>query len=177
MLLAVGRLEPAKDHLMLLEAIRLVRQQVPSVVLLIAGTGSLEEVVAQRITELGCKGCVRLLGERDDIDDLYAAADVFVSSSAWEGMPLSILEAMAAGLPVVATDVGDCAEVIGDGGEVVPSGEPRGLAAALVRGLDPGFRAVRSRAARDRARKEYGIDAWLGRVTRVYERAARVPTP
>ena len=62
---------------------------------------------------LGCAGSIHLLGHRDDIDALYVAADLFVSSSAWEGMPLSILEAMAAGLPVVATDVGDCTDVIG----------------------------------------------------------------
>ena len=176
-LLAAGRLEPPKDHLMLIEAMRTVLDQRPEAALLIAGTGTWAGRLEQRVEALGCGASVRLLGHRDDIDALYAAADVFVSSSAWEGMPLSILEAMAAGLPVVATDVGDCADVIGAAGMLVPPGDPAALARALVESLDPVTRSTRSGASRDRAHLEFGVDAWVRRVARVYDRAVRGTTP
>ena len=123
--LAAGRLEPQKDHQLLLEAMRVVLDHRPDAVLLIAGSGALADTLADRAAQLGCARSVRLLGHRDDMGDLYAAADLFVSSSAREGMPQSILEAIAAGLQVVATDVGDCKDIIGPEGEVVPAGDLR----------------------------------------------------
>lgn len=176
-LLAVGRLEPPKNHALMLDAMRLLVDDLPGAALLIAGSGSLADELAERVAVLDLAPVVRLLGHRNDVDHLLAASDIFVSSSAWEGMPIAILEALAAGLPVVATDVGDCREVIGAGGRVVASGDPAALRAAVLEALEPQARAAMSIAARERAQDEYGIASWVSRLVAVYERAAFGPEP
>ena len=110
-----------------------------------------------------------LLGERADVPELLAAADVFVLSSASEGAPLSILEAMAAGLPVVASNVGGIAELVEDGvtGLLVPPADPVRLAQALARVLDD--RDLRQRlgtAGRARARERFDLGGLACRPSR-----------
>ena len=178
LLVAAGRLEPPKDHLCMVEAMASVVTAHPDAVLLMLGSGSCGEAIASRVRALGLGGSVRLLGLRDDVADVLGAADLFISSSAWEGMPLSILEAMSAGLPVVATDVGDCRALLGDTGVIVPPRTPVALAQAISSLLDDPERAAElGRAARQRALTDYGLDQWVRSLVAVYRRVASAPTP
>ncbi len=133
--LAVGSLTEQKDYMNLLKAAAIVVARFPDIVFLIAGGGVLEGDLTSAASALGVGEQVRFLGERDDVPLLLRRADIMVNSSAWEGLPITILEAMAAGVPTVATDVGGTAEVISgdDCGLVVPSKDPKSLAAAILR--------------------------------------------
>ena len=133
--LTVGRLEPVKNHLGLLSAFREVAAVHPHARLLIAGQGPLQAATEQRIVELGLADRVRLLGLRRDIPDLLNAADAFVLPSLWEGMPLTLLEASATALPIVATDVGGNSEVVLESktGYLVPVRDTAALAEAMLR--------------------------------------------
>ncbi|WP_158883504.1 glycosyltransferase [Amycolatopsis anabasis] len=130
--LCVARLEPQKRHDVLLEA--WARLGGPAV-LLIAGDGSLRGALERRCADLGIEERVRFLGNRNDVPALLAAADVTVLTSDWEGLPIAVLESLAAGCPVVATDVDGVRELLADGGGVlVPPRDPDATAEAL-RGL------------------------------------------
>ena len=135
--LAAGRLAPAKDYAGLLRAFAALagRRQAR---LFIAGDGPLRGELAGRVEALGLVGRVRLLGLRDDLPELYRACDALVLSSAWEGMPNVVLEAMASSTPVVATAVGAVPEMVahGETGFVVPPGGHAALAAAMERMMD-----------------------------------------
>ena len=133
--LTVGRLEPVKNHLELLRAFREVVAVHPHARLLIAGQGPLQAAIEQRIAELGLAERVRLLGVRRDIPDVLNAADAFVLPSLWEGMPLTLLEAGAAALPIVATAVGGISEIVLEGktGYLVPARDMDALAEAMRR--------------------------------------------
>ena len=133
--LTVGHLEPVKNHLELLRAFREVAAGHPHARLLIAGQGSLQAATEQRIAELGLADRVRLLGTRRDIPELLNAADAFVLPSLWEGMPLTLLEAGAVGLPIVATDVGGNSEIVLESktGYLVPVRDTAALAEAMLR--------------------------------------------
>jgi glycosyltransferase involved in cell wall biosynthesis len=125
--LCLARLEPQKRHDVLLDAWAAVEGEA---VLWLAGDGSLRAELERRAQALGRR--VEFLGTRADVPDLLAAADVTVLTSDWEGLPLAVLESMAAGRPVVATGVGGIGEVLaGGGGIVVPPADPAATAAAL----------------------------------------------
>lgn len=111
-LITAARFAPQKDHLLLLEALTTVEGDWR---LLLVGDGPTRPQVEQAVKELGLSDRIEFLGLRDDIEHLLANADVFVLPSKWEGLPLSILEAMRAGLPVIATDTGGVAEAVTDG--------------------------------------------------------------
>jgi glycosyltransferase involved in cell wall biosynthesis len=132
--LAIGRLEPAKDYPTLFSAVtRLVGDG--GQIVLIAGTGPLESALADMTEKNEHLASVRLLGLRDDVPELLSAADAFVLSSAWEGMPNVVMEALSAGKPVVATRVGGVPELVQDGvsGYLVSPGDPGELAGAMGR--------------------------------------------
>ena len=130
---------------------------------------------------MGLSGRVRLLGLRDDMAELYRASDALVLSSAWEGMPNVVLEAMASGRPVVATAVGAVPEMVADGwtGFVVPPGDHTALASAMERmmGLAPEERRAMGEAGRSRVRERHSVesvvDAWEGLFGRLLEDRAR----
>lgn len=137
LLLVVGRLEPQKDHQNLLNALALLHAERRDWVCLMAGDGALRPELERQIRESGLDGHVRLLGVRRDIPDLLAAADYLVLSSAWEGFPLVVGEAMACACPVVATNCGGVAEFLGANDRLLVS--PRdsaALSAALRAALD-----------------------------------------
>lgn len=136
LVIAVGRLAPQKDYPTLLAAAERWARRGRPPLLVIAGGGPLHGELAARI-DAG-RLPVRLLGHRDDLADLLVAADVFVMSSTWEARSLAVQEAMFAGAPVVATAVGGIPELVGDGAELVPTGDPDALAAAVERLLDDG---------------------------------------
>jgi glycosyltransferase involved in cell wall biosynthesis len=161
--LAAGRIVPAKDFSNLLEAFALVQRQSPHARLLIAGETKGDEFV--RLTaleiELGFNEPIGWLGLRRDLPALLDAADGFVLSSAWEGMPLALGEAMAMGKPCVATDVGGVRELAGDTGRIVPARDALQLSQAMlaVQRASKAERAAQGRAARQRIEKEFSIDA------------------
>jgi glycosyltransferase involved in cell wall biosynthesis len=132
--IAVGRLTEQKDFDTLLRAFRIHGAAVPEARLVVVGKGELREQLEALAAELQVSDRVAFLGERTDVPALMAAADALVLSSAWEGLPNVVMEAMATGLPVVATDVGGVAELVIDGetGFTVPPGSPDHLASAMT---------------------------------------------
>lgn len=127
---AVGRLNALKNHALLLEAFRLIPE---GALLLLVGQGELEQELKSLVRDLGLEPRVRFLGMRNDVPAILSASDCFVLSSVQEGIPLSVAEAMAAEVPVVATDVGGIREMIthGENGLLVKSGDASGLAEAM----------------------------------------------
>jgi glycosyltransferase involved in cell wall biosynthesis len=167
MLLAVGRLHPQKDYPTMLEAVARLRARTPRPVLVIAGDGPEAARISDRARELSVRS--RLLGRRDDIADLMGAADLLVLSSVWEARALVVQEAMQAGLPVVATDVGGIPELVGDQAIVVPPGSPDALAAALADVLDnPAEARQRAERARELAATWPDEAAVVDRVVEAY---------
>ena len=129
----VGRLERPKAHADLINAFRVARDQHPTAELAIAGDGRLRDALRDLVADLGLCDVVHFLGRRPDARELIAAADVFVMSSVWEGLPMALLEAMQAGTPVVATDVGDVSAVLlGTPSRVVAPGDVSALAQAMT---------------------------------------------
>ena len=163
--LAVARLAPQKGLLTLLDvAARLTRGRI-----VVVGDGPLHDELAARIRDEHLP--VTLAGRRDDVADLLAAADVALSTSLWEGQPVFVQEALRAGVPVVATDVGGTAEVTGDAAVLVPVGDPGALAEALEALLgDPAARAERGRRSAARAAQLPGADAALAQVREIHAR-------
>ncbi len=132
--IAVARLSPEKDFATLLEATVIVAGELPDFRLIIAGDGPLRAELEQHRDQAGLQKHVTFLGDRSDIPQLMGEAGFFVSSSVSEGISLTLLEAMASGLPVVATEVGGNPEILGDDetGSLVPSRDPSALAQAMI---------------------------------------------
>jgi glycosyltransferase involved in cell wall biosynthesis len=167
--LAVGRFEVAKDYPTMLRAFAKVREQEPRAVLLLVGRGSLQKETEALARELGLGTGVRFLGVRSDVPEVMSAADGYVMSSAWEGMPMVLLEAAAAGLPIVATRVGGNYEVVrqGETGFLVPPSDHEALGLAMLRLSqlsEPERRAMGERG-REHVRAHYD----LGRVAERWE--------
>jgi glycosyltransferase involved in cell wall biosynthesis len=173
--LAAGRLVPAKAYPQLIEAFHEVLREHPESVLLVAGDGPLEEAVRSLITERGLAADVRMLGRRDDIPALMSAADAYVMSSDWEGLPSALLEAASASLPTVATDVAGNADIVVDGqtGLLVPAGNPAALADGIRRimRMSPTQRAAMGNAARDRVMSSFDILSVVDRWEAIYRSA------
>jgi glycosyltransferase involved in cell wall biosynthesis len=165
--LTVARLDEQKGHRYLLEA----AAQVPRVQFVLAGDGPLRPSLEAQAHALGLEGRVKFLGYRADISDLLAKCDVFVLPSLYEGLPLSILEAMAAAKPIIATQIGGTDEAVLDGatGLLVPPADPTALAAAIRSVLDDRVLAQRlASAGRIRVEQEFSTTAMLRQVTAVY---------
>jgi glycosyltransferase involved in cell wall biosynthesis len=167
--LAVGRFEIAKDYPNMLRAFARVHERHPESVLLLVGRGSLQEETEAVVRELGLSGAVRFLGVRADVVELMSAADGYVMSSAWEGMPVVLLEAAAGGLPIVATLAGGNHEVVSDevSGFLVPPRDDQALALAMLRmmGLSETQRRSMGERGREHVRTHYG----LGRLVERWE--------
>ncbi|HEY5940892.1 MAG TPA: glycosyltransferase, partial [Gemmatimonadales bacterium] len=140
--------------------------------------GSLQEATETLARALGLGDGVRFLGVRQDVAELMSAADGYVMSSAWEGMPIVLLEAAAAGLPIVATRVGGNAEVVreNESGFLVPARDSDALAAAMLRliALPDAERRSLGERGREHVRASYGlslvVDRWLEIYRGVLER-------
>ncbi len=181
LVVAVGNLRPGKAHRCLLDAlVGLDRARVPRWHLAIAGRGREKEPLAQAALAAGVADRVHLLGHRDDIPAILAAADVFAMPSLFEGLPLAILEAMFAGKPVVASAVGGIPEAIRDGieGRLVPAGDVAALSRALDELLvDVARRAASGAAARRRAEAEFTISHMADAYERLYACRPRPSLP
>ncbi|MCS6861161.1 MAG: glycosyltransferase, partial [Abditibacteriales bacterium] len=170
----VGTLRPVKGHRYLIEAIAAVREKVPHVHLSLVGDGPARGELDDLRQRLGLNGCVSLLGMRDDVDALLKQFDVFVLPSLSEGISNALLEAMAAGLPVVATDVGGNPEVVQHGvtGLLVPPQDSRALAEALWQLLtDADGRCAMGRKGRERVETYFSLSAMAQRYGEIYEAA------
>ncbi len=161
--LAAGRITAAKDYPNLLRAFARVHAAIPQSRLWIAGEGSnrKEERARKLVIEVGLADHVDWLGLRDDMPAVFDGADAFVLSSAWEGMPLVVGEAMAMEKPVVATDVGGVREMAGDAGMIVSSNDGSALAEAMLRIMRMSHeeRNVMGEAGRDRICQHFDMNA------------------
>jgi glycosyltransferase involved in cell wall biosynthesis len=160
--LAVGRHSEQKDYPNLLAALGRLGADRRWLVA-IAGTGPLLDLTRQEVEDRKLTDRVQILGLRTDVGDLMKAADGFALSSAYEGLPIVLLEAGASALPMVATDVGGNGQIVEDrvGGFLVPPRDPGALAGALERvmALAPEERASMGAAARERVGRGFGMDA------------------
>jgi glycosyltransferase involved in cell wall biosynthesis len=168
LVLTVARLDEQKGHKFLLEAIR----QVPEGIFVLAGDGPKRAALETQALDLGIADRVLFLGHRPDIPDLLASCDLFVLPSLYEGLPLSILEAMAAGKAVVATAVGGTPEAVLDGitGLLVPPGSPEALANAIRKVLSHLELACKmGSAGKARIREEFSVETMVNDVYQTYE--------
>ncbi len=133
-LVSVGRLAAVKDHATLLQAVALAKRTVPDLQLWIVGDGPERASLTALTAQLQLQDTVSFAGERHDVGTWLRHSDVFVLSSITEGMPMSVLEAMAAGLPTIATRVGGIPELIelSQAGTMIPARDPGGLAEAII---------------------------------------------
>ena len=127
----------------------------------------------QLASTLGISSEVRFLGTRTDVPRLMAAADAYVMASAWEGLPMGLLEASASALPIVATDVGGNHEIVRDriSGELAPAKNPAALADAMLRIVERSVDSRRSMglAGRQHVRQHYSLSAVVDQWEQLYE--------
>lgn len=170
----VARLAPEKDLGTLLRAFSTVVAAFPDARLVLAGGGAERPVLEALSRTLGLDASVLFLGERRDVEALLPAFDVTALSSVREGLPLSLLEAMAAGLPAVATEVGGLPDLLSaGGGRLVPPSSPETLAGALLDyARDPARRLADGLAARARVEARHGEDAMVRRYVDLYRQLA-----
>ena len=169
--LSVGRYVPAKAHSELIEAALEVVASVPEFKLLLVGYGELEDALREQVSDYGLVDSVAVTGFVEEVHPYYAEADVFVASSRHEGLPMTHLEAMSAGLPVVATDVPGVGEVIDDGrtGLLVPPAKPNELADAMLELSEEPRRRELGREGRRRAAAEFDIQGTVDEYVGLYE--------
>ena len=161
-LLSIGRLTYQKGHEFLVQAISKIIRRFPNARAGICGEGPLRAQLESQILELGLSDHVKLLGARDDVSPLLAAADIFVLPSRWEGLSRALMEAMAAGLPVVATSVDGVKDLITDGvhGLLVPPEDSEGLEKSILQLLtDPQMRKRMGAAAQAHVLDVHSADA------------------
>ena len=170
----VARLAPQKGHRVLFDALPAVRSEIPNVYVRLVGHEELSTAAELRAYagERGVADLVTFDGFRADVSRVMADLDVFVLPSLWEGFGLVLLEAMAAGRPVVASAVGPIPEIVVDGvtGLLVPPGDPAALAEATIRLLrDPELAAALGRAGRARVERELRVDTMVERTESLYD--------
>jgi len=171
-IVVVGRLAPQKRPDVAVQALARVRERFPEAELDLAAHGPLEAETARLVGELGLGGHVRLLTQAGDVAGLLSEAACFLLTSDYEGLPYTVLEAMAAGVPVVATRVGGVPEQIVDGetGFLFEPGDPAAAAAAVERILADPEGAVRlGEAGRERVRREFGLERMVGETVALYD--------
>lgn len=178
LILNVAALVDHKDHRTLIRAAAILRELLPAPwKILIAGSGELEGEIRQSLADFYLTDRVQLLGYVEDLTSLYRAADVFVLSSHLEGLCTSILDAMSAGVPVVATRTGGVPEAVEHEmtGLLVPPRQPAELARALARVLrDPTLRSTLAQAARQKVAREFSAEAMIEGTLNVYRKVLRI---
>ena len=176
----VGRLQAVKDQLNLVRAFAIARARggaaAAAMRLVIAGDGALRAAIEDEIRTAGIGDVVWLAGERRDVPEVMRSLDVFVLPSQAEGISNTILEAMASGLPVIATAVGGNGELVADGdsGTLVPAANSAALADALLcYAADAALRKKQGAAGRLRVDAQFSLDAMVDRYQALYERLLR----
>jgi glycosyltransferase involved in cell wall biosynthesis len=175
--LSVGRLAEAKGHVDMVAAFAAALRERPDALLLIAGDGMLEPAIRSDVHQRGLDASIRFLGLRSDVPALMQAADAFVMTSRWEGLPMVLLEAGASGLPVVATDVGGSREaVVAEvSGYLTPVGEPAATARAMekVMAMPEVDRQAMGAAGRRHVRASFDIAAVADTWDALYRQSGR----
>ena len=172
------RLVPIKDVITIVEALVRLRVDVPDARLEIAGDGPERAHLEEKVAARGLTGAVSFLGWRTDIRAVMSGWDVFALASLDEGFPIAALEAMAMGLPVVASAVGGLLELVVDGqtGWLVPPGDSGALAQRLRALLiSPDLRQAMGAAGHDRARQHFSVEQMVNAITRIYDRVLQSP--
>jgi len=167
----VGRLALQKGQRHLIAAMPLLLERVPRARAIIAGGGDLEDYLRDLASEMGVADQVHVLGPRKDVPALMHAIDLFVVPSVSEGFGLVLLEAMAAGRPIVASRVATIPEVVADGetGLLVPAGDPLALASALAELAEqPSTAARMGEAGRERLRRQFSVEKMVGDTELLY---------
>ncbi len=168
----IGRLSPQKDHALFLQAAARIRAELPAAHFLIVGDGALRAELTAQAAALGLSDAVIFTGLRSDIPAVLAALDLLVFSSQWEGLPVTLLEGMAARKAIVSTAVGGVPGVVKDGESalLVPPADAHALAQACLRVLcEPALQTSLSAAAYERVLAHYSLAAMLKRTTDLYE--------
>jgi glycosyltransferase involved in cell wall biosynthesis len=176
-IVSVGRLVPAKDHLTLLRAIRCAFDDGQSIRCVLVGDGVLRGELESAVRSLRLESAVTFRGECDDVASELWNADVFVLSSKNEGLPVSVLEAMAAGAPVVATDVGGVSTVVRNEvtGLLVPPESPKELSRAIVKMVsDANLRKSVAAKGRQLVEERFGVNKTAQEYERLYDGLIRV---
>ncbi|MCT7376948.1 glycosyltransferase [Chelativorans salis] len=171
-----ARYHPMKDQLSLVRAVSIISRNGYDVQLVVVGGGHQDGPVREAASKLGIDDRVTTLGIRHDIAELLPGLDVFALSSAWgEAFSVAAGEAMASGVPVVATDVGDSNWLVGPTGMVVPPSDPNALAAALaeVLGLSREDREALGDAARERIVSNFSLEIYVNRYLALYEQVLK----
>lgn len=166
----VGRLSPPKNHMMLIEAFKIVHIALPDAELILIGKGELEDQIRMRVNELGLSECVRFEGEKNDVFSYLNRADVFVFPSQWEGFGLALAEAMATGLPCVATDVGGIPDMIDDGvNGILVDVNVESIAKGMLRMSDEVLRERLGREARKKTLRQFSAEAMAKKYLELYQ--------
>jgi glycosyltransferase involved in cell wall biosynthesis len=165
----VGRLMPVKGLNHLLHAAQRLAAVRDDIAFAVVGDGPLKGELLKMVTELGIERQVFFIGFRRDVREILGSADAFVLTSLHEGIPMSLLEAMSIGLPVVATRVGGIPEVVEDGssGFLVPPGDEESIAAAIVTALSESGREI-SVSGRERIKQKFSLTVMAARTDRIY---------
>ncbi len=168
--ISVGRLDLPKGFPDLIRSFVEVRRKNPQAALVIAGDGPMCDELETLVDELQLAGTVFLLGQRNDVPRLLQAADLYVGSSHWEGLPVSILEAMASGLPVLATAVGDIPRlVVPEAGVLIPPRQFEWMAGEIISLLaNPDALITMGAAARRHIQQNYSPGIWVHKLLRLY---------
>jgi glycosyltransferase involved in cell wall biosynthesis len=174
LIVSVARLEPQKNPLGLIESFARALGEERRWRLLMAGDGSLRNAAREAALRLGIGERVHFLGVRSDVAEILSASDVFALASHWEGNPIAVMEAMAAGLPVVATAVGGVPELVvhGETGLLAPAGDEQAFADALAAVAGDPERRRDLGAAGLRRSAGFGVDAMVASYSRLFERLA-----
>jgi glycosyltransferase involved in cell wall biosynthesis len=172
-----ARFDPAKDHETFFRCAAIVKSRIPTARFLLCGkdVDAANPRILRWVDQLNLRDCCRLLGLRDDIPRILAGLDVLVSSSAHEGFPNVLGEAMSCAVPCVATDAGDSAFVVGDTGSIVPPRNADALAEACLKMIDlgPSRMAQLGAAARLRIETCFSIKAIAAQYQDIYTKAVR----
>jgi glycosyltransferase involved in cell wall biosynthesis len=174
----IARFFAQKNHKTLIEAFAAGPAKLPNAKLLLAGDGHLRDQVEAQVRAAGIKDRVHFLGRREDVPEILGASDVFALASLWEGNPLSVMEAMAAGLPCVVTAVGGVPELVADSqqGLVLRPGDAALFSAALQRlANDPAIRQAMGTAAALRAQTEFDDRQMVEAYESLYDELLAVP--
>ncbi|MGH3135632.1 MAG: glycosyltransferase family 4 protein [Gaiellaceae bacterium] len=176
MVLSTGRLAEQKGLEYLIRAAALIRDDLPEARIVLAGDGPLRGKLSQLVSDLRLEEAVSVLGHRSDVGDLLAASDLVVLPSLWEGLSISLLEAMAAGKPVVTTSIGSNREVTNDGetAALVPPKDPESLA-GVMRSLASDRSRMKELGARGQQvqRERYALPRMLDAYMDEYDRLLR----
>lgn len=167
----VANLRAEKGHDVLIAAVALVARGRPDAIFQIVGAGPMREALERQAREARVESMVRFLGHREDVPQVLDSSDVFVLPSRSEAFPNGVIEAMAAGLPVVASDVGGIPELITheQNGLLVPPGDPQALASAILRVINtPAEAATLAAAARETIEGNYSFDRMVGEFEALY---------